>query len=194
MKIAKRIWAFLAVCAVLLSFSLYCLGAEIVRIESHRAFDYLHIESRSVNFRKSFGDMYDLKGDSYAMISNTSDTEAFEGIECSTCAVNEFTDSIYDHLYLTAAYVSLSIALESGETLFAEKAVRCEGDSCVLAEVSATDMNGFDQNDVIKDFESHHMIYNRMPKYSIEFDHGKVWIETIIFEAPEETSARGRVE
>ncbi len=174
MKTIKRICIYLFLITALLSFSLYSSSAEIHKDKYYYRLVY---DKFSANF-------HDLNGtvDSYASASATDYQAANTDLKCSTTAVNEHYGSVNDHMYMTVAYVSLYLKLESGEELFYESASRCGADFSVTEEINASCMAEYKQSDVIKHFESNHKRYHYFPKYSIWFAHGDVLIETIVVE------------
>lgn len=185
MRIIKHLLTPLMFLTMLCSFCLQCFGA-VTYSELYPWFDYLKEDKKIQNFRAFLTEsiLRDEFLNSYAVISATSDQASERDLTAATYAVNEHFGSEYDHLYMTAAYVSMSLELESGETLFFETAARSTAKDYVTAEISSYSLEGFDQNDKIKDFETRHMTYNRIHKYQIEYDHGQVWRETIVFSPP----------
>lgn len=192
MKIIKQILSFLLFLAMLFSFCFQCFGANITYVEVYPYFDYLKQEKKARSFRDLQSGARDVYVDSYAVISATSDQASERDLTAATCAANEYFGSEYDHLYITAAYVSMSLELESGETLFFEIAKRGTAEAYITAEISSYSIEGFDQNDKIKDFETRHMTYNRMQQNQIENDLGQIWKEIIIFGPPEKTAIERR--
>ena len=190
MKIVKRIWLFTLVYSLMMSLGLSCFCADVVVREVYLFYDYSNDETSSLAFRENLNVSNDLKSASYAKISGIKDAEVLKGIDCSTYAENTDSYSMYDYLYLTAAYASLSVTLNSGETFFVEEVVVSNGESYALAEISSLELCELDKNDSVKDFESNHIVYNRLSKYPIEFDHDRVVIEKIIFEPLPKTSGR----
>lgn len=192
MRIIKHLFTPLLFLTMLCSFCLQCFGAEITYVEIYLYFDYIKQDQKTRRFRDFQNGSRDTYVDSYAVISATSDQASERDLTAATCAANEDFGSEYDYLYMTAAYVSMSLELESGETLFLETAERGTAEAYVTAEISSYSIEGFDQNDKIKDFETRHMTYNRMQKYQVEYDHGQVWKEIIIFEPSEKTAIERR--
>ncbi len=175
MKAYKRISAFLLSLVVLLSFCFQSSSAKVNK--KNASYELLNAKKITRSFKYA-----DFTENSYASASATTYQAAESDLKCASCAVNEHYGSIFDNLYVTAAYVSLTVELESGKSYFSDRVVSFASSTSVTAELEASTLGDYKSDDVIENFKSVHQVYHYLPKYRIEFHNKDLAVQTIIIE------------
>ena len=185
MKRFKRYLAFLLFFIVMFSF---CFLHSSARVHGGYYYYSLYDDRLVRPFHHLNGTI-----DSHLVVSATTFNARETDLVCKTTAINDYYGSVLDYFYTTAAYVSLQVELESGEIIYTDSVVKCYDSFCVTAEISAISMSDYKTDDVIKQFQSVHMIYNNLAFLDNKYIEGKNWVDTAFVDKHEKKPIERRV-